>query len=79
MENATRNFDAKYALIYISEVYDKLKSHLAQYKVGGNQNIPYVKDDLLNVRSLVELLDIKKENVFEMIDAKRDELNEQMR
>ena len=34
-------------------------------------NLPYVKNDLLTARSIVEMMDVKEENRYEFIDQSK--------
>ena len=65
---AFRDFTVKYSFILVNEHYDKLKEFCRKHKLKATQDIPYVKDDAINVRTLVSLIDIPQENVVELFD-----------
>ena len=53
-KTAVRSFVKKYAVIFVNEFYEKLR------KIDPNfQDIPFVKNDLLNIRSIVSLMEIE--------------------
>ena len=69
------DFDLKIALIYCSEKYAKLREIPAPNcdRLG---DLPFVKNDLLTARESAEMMGVKRENVYEFIDANYDHLFE---
>ena len=65
-----RHYDAKYAIIYANEHYDKLRS---LDKTMGN--LKWTKDDLMRSRATVSMMDIPPGNILELIDSTREQLN----
>ena len=68
-EEAVRDYDAKYALLYINEKYEELKK-----LESGMGNLPWTKNDLVNARATVSMLDIPQDNIFEFIDSEFEDI-----
>ena len=64
----------KYAVIFANESYDVLR------KIDKTcQDIPQTKNDLVNIRSIVSLMEIEPDCVFEFIDSSRENIKEKMK
>ena len=69
-----RDFAKKYAVIFINEKYDVLRKIDPKLK-----NIPQVKNDLLNIRSIVSLMEIEPDCVIKFIDSSREYISREMK
>ena len=67
--------DLNYAIILINEHYDRLNETLLKLGENEHQDIPYVKDDLMNMKSLVSMMDIPEYNIFKLIDESYEKVN----
>ena len=60
-------------MIFVNESYDLLR------KVDSTcQDLHQVKNDLLNIRSIVSLMEIEPDCVIEFIDSSRDVIRDKM-
>ena len=64
-----RDYDAKYALIYTNDKYDELR------KLDPTMSdLPWTKNDLLNARATVSMMDIPQDNIYEFIDSSFEQI-----
>ena len=70
-----RDYVAKYAMIFVNEHYDKLTELLESNDLKEMADIPFVKDDLVNIRPILDMMGIKKENTYELVDSNRDSVS----
>ena len=69
-DRITRNFDHTYALIYCNSDFQELN------KMMKMADLPLVKSNLMIARSTVQMLQIKPDNVYELVDANSVEIKE---
>ena len=62
-------FTAKYAIIFANEFYDKLRT-----VEPGLQDLKWTKNDLINARPTIEMLGIPRENVYELVDSSKEQV-----
>ena len=67
-EGTVRNFDHTYALIYCNEDYTELS------KIMEMANLKWTMKDLENAKSTYQMMQIKPDNVFELINASWDKI-----
>ena len=67
LEPKKDNFKKKYALICCNETY-RTKA--------GLPNLPKTKNDLADIRRTVKMLNIKNQDVIELVDASHDQVQE---
>ena len=61
-------------MIFANEFYGKLR------KIAPTcQDIPQVKNDLLNIRSIISLLDIESDCIIELIDSSKEQVDKEMK
>ena len=69
-KNVVRNFVHCYSIIYCNEWYDELRKIQP-----GLADLEWVQNDLRNARATVDMMQIKPENRFELIDATSDQIS----